>query len=174
VFLTRFGNDLKQRMTVGNNLTVKERSPVKAEPVTRIRIRDGWFTPVLGPLLQNRWIIILLAAVTLALVALTAWGVSAWQCPVKSTLGVTCPGCGLTRAMVLWVQGHWQASFDLHAFAPIFLGIGVILAIGSVLPARLQQMAADQIAAFERRTGIVALLGLSLMLYWILRISNLI
>jgi hypothetical protein len=161
-------------MTVGNNLTVKKRSTVKAEPVTLIRIRGGWFTPVLGPLLQNRWIIVLLAAAILMLVALTAWGVTAWQCPVRSTLGVICPGCGLTRAMVLSVQGQWQASFDLHAFAPIFLGIGIILAIGSVLPARLQQMAADRIAAFERRTGIVALLGLGLMLYWILRIFKLI
>jgi hypothetical protein len=164
----------KKRMIAGNNLTAKVRSPVKADPVKSTRVRGGLFVPVLGPLLQNRSIIVLVAAATLTLVALTAWGITTWQCPVRSTLGVICPGCGLTRAMVLSVQGQWQASFDLHAFAPIFLGIGIILVIGSVLPARLQQMVADRIAAFERRTGIVALLGLGLMLYWILRIFKLI
>jgi hypothetical protein len=163
-----------KRMTAGNNLTVKQRPPFKADTVKIPRIRVGSFAPVLGSLLQSRWIIVLLAAVTLALVALTAAGITAWQCPVRSTLGVVCPGCGLTRAMVLLIQGRWQASFDLHAFAPIFLGIGIFLAIGSILPARLQQMVAYQIANFERHTGIVALIGLSFMMYWILRILNLI
>ena len=163
-----------KRMTASNNLSVKVRSSVKADTVKITRRRGELFAPVLGPLLQSRRIIVLLAAVTLALVALTSAGITVWQCPLRSTLGVPCPGCGLTRAMVLLIQGNWQASFDLHAFAPIFLGIGIILAIGSVLPARLQQMAAYQIANFERRTGIVALLGFSFMLYWFLRIFNLI
>jgi len=163
-----------KRMAASNNLIVKVRSPVKADTVNITRIRGGLFAPVLGPLLQSRGIIVLLASVALAQMALTAMGITAWQCPVRSTLGVICPGCGLTRAMVLLIQGHWQASFDLHAFAPIFLGIGFFLAIGSILPARLQQIAAYQIANFERHTGIVALFGLSFMVYWILRIFNLI
>ena len=163
-----------KRMTASNNLSVKVRSSVKADTVKITRRRGELFAPVLGPLLQSRRIIVLLAAVTLALVALTSAGITVWQCPLRSTLGVPCPGCGLTRAMVLLIQGNWQASFDLHAFAPIFLGIGIILAIGSVLPARLQQMAAYQIANFERRTVIVALLVFSFMLYWFLRIFNLI
>jgi hypothetical protein len=161
-------------MAASNNLTVKLRSPVMAETVKSTPLRGRLFEPVLGTLLQSRGIIILLAAMTLAQVVLTAAGITAWQCPVRSTLGVTCPGCGLTRAMVLLIQGHWRAALDLHAFAPIFLGIGSVLTIGSVLPARLRQMAAYQIARFERHTGIVALLGLSIMLYWILRIFNLI
>jgi hypothetical protein len=162
-----------KRMTAGNNITVKVRSPAKADIAKIPRSGGGLFAPVLGPLLQSRGIIVLLAAVTLALVAFTAAGITVWQCPVRSTLGVVCPGCGLTRAMVLLIQGHWQASFDLHAFAPIFLGIGIFLAIGSILPARLRQAAVYQITNFERHTGIVALFGLSFILYWILRILNL-
>ena len=162
------------RMTAGNNLTVKVRSPLKVDRLRSSRVRSGVFAPVLAPLLLRRWIMVLLAVVALALVALAAGGVTVWQCPLRSTLGVICPGCGLTRAMVLLVQGYWQASFALHAFAPIFLCIWIILATGSVLPARLQQRAADRIAAFERRTGIVALLGFGLILYWIMRIVNLI
>ena len=139
-----------------------------------VRIKDELCAPVLGPLMQSRWIIALLIAATFVQIAFTATGITAWQCPVRSTLGVDCPGCGLTRAMVLLIQGHWQASFDLHAFAPIFLGIGIFLTIGSILPAGLQQRVAYQTVNFERHTGIVALLGFSFILYWFVRILNLI
>lgn len=138
------------------------------------RIKGGLFAPVMGPLMQNRWIIVLLAALTAVQVALTAAVTIAWQCPVKSTFGVICPGCGLTRAMVLFAQGNWKAAIDLHAFAPVFFGIGIFLAIGSILPAGLQHKIAYRIAAVERRTAFVALLILSILAYWILRIINLI
>ena len=52
----------------------------------------------------------------------------------------------------------------------LFMAIGIFLFVGSILPAGLQQKIACQIAAFERRTGIVALLILSILVYWILRI----
>jgi len=136
------------------------------------RIKGGLFAPVMGPLMQNRWIIVLLAALTAVQVALTAAVTIAWQCPVKSTFGVICPGCGLTRAMVLFAQGNWKAAIDLHAFAPVFFGIGIFLAIGSILPAGLQHKIAYRIAAVERRTAFVALLILGVLAYWILRIIN--
>jgi hypothetical protein len=138
------------------------------------RIQGGFFTPVLGPLMHNRWIIAVLAGLTAVQVALSAAVTIAWQCPVKSTLGVICPGCGLTRAVVLFAQGHWRAAIDMHAFAPVFFGIGIFLVIGSILPAGLQHKIAYRVAAFERRTAIVALLILSIVAYWILRIIHLI
>ena len=161
-------------MTTRNSLTGEASLSMTADSVNMTRIKGGLFVPVLGPLMQNRWIIALLATLTFVQIALTATGITAWQCPVRSTLGVLCPGCDLTRATVFLIQGRWPAAFDLHAFAPIFLGIGIFLAIGSFLPARLQQKAAYQITAFERHSGIVALFGLSFLLYWILRIVNLI
>ena len=159
-------------MTTSSSLTAKARPSMTADSVNMTRVKGGLFAPVLGPLLQNRRIIVLLAAVTVVQLVLTATGTIAWQCPVKSTLGVVCPGCGLTRAMVLFAQGHWKAAIDLHAFAPIFFGVGIFLVVGSILPAGLQQKIAYQIAAFERLTGIVGLLILSILAYWILRIIN--
>jgi hypothetical protein len=147
---------------------------MRADRIKINHIRSGFFSPVLGPLVRNRRAIILLAAITVVQVALTAAGTIAWQCPVKSTLGVACPACGLTRAMVLFTQGHWKAAIDLHAFAPVFFGVGIFLVAGSMLPARVQQKFAYQIAAFERHSGIVGLLTLSILAYWILRITNLI
>ena len=160
-------------MTTRSSITGKVRLSMTVDSGNMMRIKGELFAPVLGPLMQKRWIIVLLAALTIVQVALTAAGTIAWQCPLKSTLGVVGPGCGLTRAMVLFAQGHWQAAIDLHAFAPIFFIIGIFLVIGSGLPAGPQQKIAYRIAAFERRTGIVALLILGILAYWILRIINL-
>jgi hypothetical protein len=143
---------------------------MKADRIKITRIRSAFFSPVLGSLVRNRQATVLLAAVTVVQVALTTAGTIAWQCPLKLTLGVACPGCGLTRAMVLFAQGHWKAAIDLHAFAPLFLGAGIFLVVASILPAGAQKKVADQIAAFERLSGIVCLLMLSILAYWILRI----
>jgi hypothetical protein len=58
-----------------------------ADSVNITRIKGGLFAPVLGPLMQNRWIIVLLAAVTVVQVALTAAGTIAWQCPMRPDTG---------------------------------------------------------------------------------------
>jgi hypothetical protein len=142
---------------------------MKAEPVKIAGIGKGLFSPVLGPLMQNRWLLALLAAVTAVLLVFTATGTAVWQCPLKSTLGVACPGCGLTRAMVMLAQGYWQASIQLHAFAPVVLGVAILFAAGSVLPQKLRTRLADRLSAFERRTAISALLIVAMLIYWVLR-----
>jgi hypothetical protein len=142
---------------------------MKAEPLKTAGIGKGLFSPVLGPLMQNRRLLALLAAVTAVLLAVTATGTASWQCPLKSSLGIACPGCGLTRAMVMFVQGHWQASLQLHAFAPVVLGVAILFAAGSVLPQKLRRRVADRLSAFERRTAISALMVVSLLIYWVLR-----
>jgi hypothetical protein len=147
---------------------------MKADGIKIDQIRNGFFSPALAPLMRNRRAVALLAAVTVVLLTLTAAGITAWQCPVKSTLGVSCPGCGLTRATVLLAQGHWKTAVNLHAFAPFFLGIGIYLITGSNLPPGLRQKMAHKTAAFERSTGIVGLLMLGFLAYWILRIINVI
>lgn len=147
---------------------------MRADSRNMAGIESGLFAAVLGPLMQNRWIIVLLAALTAMQAALAAVLTVAWQCPVKSTLGVICPGCGLTRAVVLFAQGHWKAAIDLHAFAPVVFGIGIFLVIGASLPTGRRHKFAERVAAFERRTAIVALLMLSIAAYWILRIIQMI
>lgn len=147
---------------------------MKADSGHMVRIKGGLFAPVLGPMMHNRKIIIVLGTLMAAQTILTATLKTAWQCPLKSTLGVICPGCGLTRAVVLFAQGHWKAAIELHAFAPVFFGLGIFLITGSLLPAGLRHKFADRVAAFESRTAIVALLALSMVAYWIARIIHLI
>lgn len=143
------------------------RFSMKADHIKITRVRDSFFLPVLAPVMQSRWIVVLLGSVAVFQITLTAVGLTAWQCPLKSNLGMACPGCGLTRAIVLLAQGQWQASMHLHAFAPIALGIGLLLLAGSLLPGGLRHRAAEHLAAFEKRTGIAAWLILSVLIYWI-------
>ena len=129
------------------------------------------FTPVLAPVMQSRWVIALLSAVILFQVVLTALGLPAWQCPLKTTLGIPCPGCGLTRAMVLLAQGKWLAAVQLHAFAPVGLAIGLLLLTGMLLPAKWKHRAAERVAVVEKRSGIMFWLALGLLIYWICRLE---
>lgn len=163
-----------KHMPPGNSAASGVKFLSEATPVHIFRGAEGFFKPVLGPLIQRRWIVALLATIVIAMVASSAAGITTWQCPLRSALGVPCPGCGLTRAMVLLVGGNWQAAIALHAFAPVALMIGVLLAAGSALPVKWQQKVAARVTDFERRTGIAALLILSALIYWILRIGHLI
>ncbi len=133
-------------------------------------VRGRLYTPVLAPVMQSRWIIVLLATATVILLAAAAFDLTAWQCPLKAALGVNCPGCGLTRAIVLLVQGQWLAAVKLHAFAPMGLAIGVLLVTGTLLPVKWRAKAAERLAVFERRSGIGFWLLLSVLIYWICRL----
>lgn len=131
---------------------------------------DRLYTPILAPVMQRRWIIALLAAASIFLVSMAAFEITAWQCPLKAALGVTCPGCGLTRAIVLLAQGKWLAAVKLHAFAPIGVVAVVLLVTGTLLPVKWRDRAAEQLAVFEKRGGIVFWLLLSVLIYWICRL----
>jgi len=142
---------------------------MKAESIKIAGIRSVFFSPVLGRLMANRRHIALVIALTAMPPTLATTGLTVWPCPLKSTLGIACPGCGLTRAIVMLAQGHWQESIHLHAFAPIVVGGGILLAAGGVLPQKLRSRMAASLAAFERRSAITALLIVSALIYWVLR-----
>lgn len=55
------------------------------------------------------------------LVVLRAWapsGISA--CLLYNLTGVSCPGCGMTRACALLAQGRLAESLRMHPLAPLF------------------------------------------------------
>ena len=126
------------------------------------------FTPVLAPLVQDRRITLILIGVAALQVWLTAMGFPGWQCPIKSSLGILCPGCGLSSAIVLLIHGQWQTAVSVHAFAPVFLIGSLILMVATVLPERLQRDFVRWIAWWELCTGIIPLLLISIIVYWVL------
>ena len=147
--------------------------PGRAEPygeTYKLRPSNWFFTPVLAPLLQNRRLICIFAAVGLAQLILVATGWNGWQCPIRSTFGIICPGCGLSTAMTLLVKGHWAEAVRMHVFAPLFLMVLVFMAGTIALPAVYLKRLSAGVAALERKTGITAIMMLGMVLYWLLRV----
>ena len=138
----------------------------------KLGLKNCLFTPVLAPLLLNRWLNCILAAFGVVQLLLEHVGLAGWQCPVYSTSGLICPGCGLTTAGLLLLKGSWRPAFEIHAFAlPLLSGILVMGTIG-ILPTRYRVKAVRKVAAVEKRTGIVVILLFAMILYWLMRILN--
>ena len=76
------------------------------------------------------------------------WMRAGITCPIKFLTGVSCPGCGMTRAVLSALRGDFKAAFYFHPLFPLpFLGgliylfcdlteektVNVLLAIGAAL-----------------------------------------
>ena len=131
---------------------------------------EGFFTPMLAPLLLSRRLIGIFLGVSLTQLILVATGLNGWQCPIRSTFGITCPGCGLTTAMTLLAKGRWAAAVEMHAFAPLFLVVLASLIVAMLLPAVYLRTLSTAVAVLERKTGITAIIMLGMLLYWLLRV----
>ena len=67
-------------------------------------------------------------------------------CPIKFMTGVSCPGCGMTRAWLELAQGHLAAAFAYH---PLFWAVPVVLVLACAPASRAQRAAlALCVAAF--------------------------
>jgi hypothetical protein len=127
------------------------------------------FTPVLAPLLLNRSMCNAIAGVAAVHMTLVATGLPGWQCPMRYGLGVPCPGCGLSRAVKALVSGNMGQAIAIHAFAPISLGV-LVLILYSVLGSRNQQNRMIQHVQQIEKLGVSAILVVVFMLYWLMRL----
>lgn len=126
--------------------------------------------PVLTQVTQNRTTGLFIVGAAGIQTGLTALGWPGWACPFWHVLGIPCPGCGLSRATVLLLEGDWRASLNLHAFAPIFLVAFLFIAGNLVLPEKQRGWLMGRLELVERRTGITALLLVGLVVYWLVRL----
>ena len=136
------------------------------------RLIKGFLTPVLAPLLLNRWLACLSLTFGAAQLLLVYTGLTGWQCPIYETLGVICPGCGMTTAMAMLLKGHWQLAIQTHAFAPLILIGLMLLPVAIVLPASHLKKLSLSVKRLEQKSGIIAILLLSMVSYWLLRIFD--
>lgn len=126
---------------------------------------------LLGSLLASRVTCACLCGAALGHLALVATGLPGWPCPVRSALGIPCPGCGLGRAGVQLLRGEFSASLHTHAFAGMVIGALVLFALAVVLPGNLRRQMAATAASLERRGPLLpALLG-ALLIYWLWRFA---
>jgi hypothetical protein len=136
------------------------------------RLTKGFFRPVLAPLLQNRWLNCTFVAFGVAQLGLVWAGLSGWQCPIYETLGIICPGCGMTTAVAMLLQGHWHLAAQTHAFAPVILIVLMLMLIALGLPASYLKTFSVSVQRLEQKSGITAILLLSMVVYWLLRIFD--
>lgn len=76
----------------------------------------------------------LLLGVYVAFITLTGIG-----CPIRFFTGISCPGCGMSRAVLLMLSGHFQAAFRMHPLVYAVLPAGVWLFFGSEQTAGLRR-----------------------------------
>ena len=51
-----------------------------------------------------------------------------YGCPFYRLLGLSCPGCGLTRAWLCFLRGEWAKALEYHLLflpAPLFLLLAI-------------------------------------------------
>ena len=128
------------------------------------------FRPLLTPLLATRKAAGALAILAPAQIAATSCHLPGWPCPLFHATGIPCPGCGLSRASAALLHGDIDHSLRMHAFAlPVLLGVVLVL-VTAVLPAvpRAKLLAVSE--RIERRTGLMALLLIALLVYWLARL----
>ena len=123
----------------------------------------------LTSLLRSRPTAAFLAGIAGVHLALVAFGLPGWPCPLLSGLGIPCPGCGLSRAVIELLRGDWRGAMELHAFAPVFLVAMTMILGTSLLPERHRLPLIETVERVERRTGVSALLLAGLLLYWVFR-----
>ncbi len=50
-------------------------------------------------------------------------------CPLVLMTGLPCPGCGMTRAALLFLSGHWRQAFVMHPFFYVLLVLAAAFAV---------------------------------------------
>lgn len=75
---------------------------------------------------------------SLAVFVAFAWSVTGTSCTIRSITGLPCPGCGLTRALLLFLHGDLAGAWGMHPLfwlaPPVLL---LILYFSIRAPARL-------------------------------------
>jgi Protein of unknown function (DUF2752) len=93
-------------------------------------------------------------------------------CPFKNFTGFDCPGCGLTRALILVLHGHWRASYMMHLWgiplAAFFIWRLVAGLYFGFTGQRTPVFLPPHLRLWKSR-----LLGLSLLVPWIMKTTAL-
>jgi len=132
--------------------------------------KNSIFNPILAPMLAHRATSAIIFGAAVVHTGLVMTGLPSWTCPFRELLGIPCPGCGLSRAIAALLHGDWQTSFTFHLFAPFFLLALVLMAWVTFLPGAQRQWLAAHVEVIERRSGIVGILLIGLVVYWLMRL----
>lgn len=57
-------------------------------------------------------------------------------CPSRLLFGVNCPGCGMTRSVLLTLGGDLRSALSVNPAGPVFVAALILLAVQLILAAR--------------------------------------
>ena len=126
--------------------------------------------PSISSVLLDRRLTAGLGAAAGLQIVLVSLRLPAWECPFFHLTGVPCPGCGLTRAIMLLLQGDVYGAIRFHAFAPIFLVGIVIIVVAALLPRSFIRPLVSRTELLERQTGLTVFILTGLIVYWLTRL----
>jgi len=127
------------------------------------------FVPLAALLRNRRFGLILTGALSLHIIFFLLH-LPLWECPFFKVTGLPCPGCGLTRACLLLLQGDVHAAMKFHAFAPVFVLLISMMMIATVLPKTVTEPFIQKAEILERKTGVTLIIFSGLILYWLARL----
>lgn len=125
---------------------------------------------VFASLLADRRVAVCISGAAALHFGASAAGFGGWPCQVLSTLGVRCPGCGLSRAAGLLVRGEIGRALATHAFAPVFVVALGMLFVAAVVGVERRARLVGKVRHLELRTGISVWLLAALLAYWLARL----
>lgn len=126
--------------------------------------------PILAPILESRITSLAIVGAAILHTGLVILDLPSWPCPVRHSLGIPCPGCGLSRAITALLHRDWETSLNFHAFAPFFLLALMLMACVILLPPPPRRWIIHQVEVIEQHTGITAILLVGLVFYWLARL----
>jgi Protein of unknown function (DUF2752) len=127
------------------------------------------FRPLFSSILRDRRLGSFICGAAVLQLILAFLNFPSWPCPIFHTLGIPCPGCGMTRATLFLVRGEWKEALTLHAFAPVLLIAFAVIGFCAVAPRHHTERIAARMEIIESHTGITILLFSGLILYWLAR-----
>lgn len=143
---------------------------VSTFPQLALQVKGRICVPILSQVVRDRLTGFVLAGMAGVQVGLVSSGWPSWPCPFLHVIGLPCPGCGLSRAIIALLHGDWPTAIRLHAFAPLFV-LAFMLIVGmAMLPAQSRNWLIDRLELVERRTGITAIALIGLVIYWLVRL----
>ena len=126
--------------------------------------------PPISPVLRDRKFALVLAGAAGLQLTLVSFSLPGWVCPIFHITGIPCPGCGLSRAIMLLLRGDLRGSLRYHAFAPIFLLTIVAVILASVLPRSITEPVVSKAEELEGKTRLTTMILIGLVLYWLARL----
>jgi len=140
-----------------------------ARPKPRFSIGFDGFTSVV---FSRPLGFVALLGILLGAFVLPPTGMDIAACGFHASTGLPCVGCGLTRSVSSFFQGHFSLAMVYHPFGPAFAVGFVLLAGVAVLPNRWRTPALAFLTRWDRPLGIATIAFFVLLIaYGIFRIS---